>query len=103
MLELRLLILPIERKKEIPYKEGKIKDIGARAGYTVLWAGFEVWGPGCNVQLSGGTAMSRDGGVLRDSRSAGPMGVGGCPLFGGLCVMRGCGRVCPSTSYGPWL
>ena len=24
------------RKKEIPYIEGKIKDIGARVGYTVL-------------------------------------------------------------------
>jgi hypothetical protein len=47
--------------------------------------------------------MSRDGGVLQDSRSAGPMGAGGCPLpFGGLHMLRGCGRVCPSTSYGPW-
>jgi hypothetical protein len=26
-----------ERKKEIPYKEGKMKDIGAHVGYTILW------------------------------------------------------------------
>jgi len=26
-----------ERKKEIPYKEGKTKDIGAHMGYTVIW------------------------------------------------------------------
>ncbi len=25
-----------ERKKEIPYIEGKMKDIGARVGYTIL-------------------------------------------------------------------
>ncbi len=79
-----------------------MEDIDARGGYTVLWSGFEVWEPGCNVQLSGGTAMSRDGGILRDSRSAGPMGVGGCLLLcGGMYVLRGCGRVCPGTSYSP--
>ena len=80
-----------------------MEDIGARVGYTILWAGFEVWGPGRHVQLSGGTAMSRDGGVLRVSRSAGPMGVNDCHLLlGGMCVLRGCGRVSPNTSYGPW-
>ena len=26
-----------ERKKEIPYKEGKMKDIGAHLRYIVLW------------------------------------------------------------------
>jgi hypothetical protein len=25
-----------ERKKEIPYKEGRMEDIGARVGYTIL-------------------------------------------------------------------
>ena len=25
------------RKKDIPYKEGKMKNIGAHVGYTVLW------------------------------------------------------------------
>jgi hypothetical protein len=25
-----------QKKKEIPYREGKIKDIGARVGYTAL-------------------------------------------------------------------
>jgi hypothetical protein len=30
-----------ERKKEIPYKEGIPKDIGAHVGYTVLyWRGW---------------------------------------------------------------
>ena len=27
----------IERIKEIPYKEGRMKDIGTHVGYTVLW------------------------------------------------------------------
>ncbi len=33
------------KKKEIPYKEGKMKDIGARVGYTVLWGRISkiVW------------------------------------------------------------
>jgi hypothetical protein len=89
--------------KEIPYKEGKMKDIGAREGYAILWGRVRSVGPGCNVQLSGGTATSRACGVLRDSRSVSPMGVGGClVLYGGLYVLRGCGRVCPNTSYGPW-
>jgi len=27
-----------QRKNEIPYKEGRMKDIGAHVGYTILWA-----------------------------------------------------------------
>ena len=38
-----------ERKKEIPYKEGILKDIGAHEGYTVLY-----WRGG---YLSGGTKL----------------------------------------------
>ncbi len=73
-------------------------------GIQSYGAGYEVWGPECSVHLSGGTTMSRDGGVLRNSRSAGPMGVGGClMLCNGMCGLRGCGRVWPSTSYGPYL
>ncbi len=54
------------------------------------------------MHLSGGAAMSRDGGVFQEARSAGPMSVGGClRLCGGLCVLRGRGRMCSSTSYGP--
>jgi hypothetical protein len=79
-----------------------MEDIGAREGYTVLWGRVRSLGPGCNVRLSGDTATSRDSGVLRDLRGAGPMGVVGCLLLcGGLCVMWGCGRVCPNTSYDP--
>ncbi len=85
-----------------------MKDIGARVGCTIIWdrvrsVGIQSYWAGCNMQLSGGTAMSRDGGVHRDSRSAVPMGVGCCLLMcGGMCVLRGCGRVCPNTSYDPW-
>ena len=38
-----------ERKKEIPYKEGILKDIGAYVGYTILY-----WRGG---YLSGGTNL----------------------------------------------
>ncbi len=80
-----------------------MKDIGSRVGYTILWGKVRSTGPGCNVHLSSGTATSRNGGVLLGSRSAGHMRVGGCLLLcGGLCVLRGCGRVCPNTSYGHW-
>ncbi len=37
----------MERKKEIPYKEGIMKDIGAPVEYTILW------GRGAKVVLSG--------------------------------------------------
>ena len=33
---LRRLAVQKERKKEIPYKEGRMEDIGAHVGYTVL-------------------------------------------------------------------
>ena len=34
-----------ERKKEIPYKEGNLKDIGSHVRYTVLyWRGGYLWG-----------------------------------------------------------
>jgi hypothetical protein len=29
--------LKLTRKKEIPYREGKMKNIGIHVGYTVLW------------------------------------------------------------------
>jgi hypothetical protein len=81
-----------------------MKDIGAHVRYTVLWAGARRWcGPGANVLLSGGTVISCNDGALRDSRSADLMCVGGHPLLcGGVCVRRGCGRVCSVASYGPW-
>ncbi len=80
----------MERKKEITCKEGKMKDIIAREGYTVLWGRVRSVGPGCIIQISDGIVTSRDSGVLRDSRSAGPMGVGGCLLLcGGMCALRG--------------
>ena len=40
-----------ERKKEIPYKEGILKDIGAHVGYTIRY-----WRGG---YLSGGTNLDR--------------------------------------------
>jgi hypothetical protein len=66
--------------------------------------GLEVSeGRGVNVPLSGGTAISCDGGALRDSRSAGSLYGDGCPLLCGcLCVRRGYNRVCSATPYGPW-
>jgi len=34
----------VERKKEIPYKEGIMKDIGAHVGYKVLWGRWDrIW------------------------------------------------------------
>ena len=62
-----------------------------------------VGGRDANVLLSGGTAISCNGGALRDSCSGGPMCVGGYPLLcGGMCVRWGCGRVCSVVSYDPW-
>ena len=47
-------------------------------------------GRDANMLLSGGTSISYNGGAIRDSRSAGPMCVGGYPLLcGGMCVRWG--------------
>ena len=39
-----------ERKKEIPYKEGKMKNIVAHVGYAVLW-GMVTKVTGTGVQM----------------------------------------------------
>ena len=51
-------------------------------------------GRDANVLLSGGIAISCNGGALRDSRSAGPMCVGGYPLLCGGCVCVGIAAKC---------
>ena len=67
-----------------------MKDIGTHVGCIVLKYGAGlVGGRGrdANVLLSCGTVVLCNGGALRDSRSAGPMCLGGCPLMcGGMCV-----------------
>ena len=89
----------VEKKKEITYKEGKMSTSVPTWGIQSYGAGLEGGGGrGANVQLSGGTAISYNGGALRDSRS-----VGGYPLMcGGMCVRQDCGRMCSGASYGPW-
>ncbi len=66
-------------------------------------AGFEDSASrGANILLSGGTDMLGDGDALQDFRGAGYMCVGGRPLLcGGMCVRRGCARVCSETIDGP--
>ncbi len=71
------------RKKQVPYKEGNLKDIGARVRYIESYkAGFEDnVGWGANMLLSGGTDMLGDGNALMVSR------VGSRPLlYGGRHV-----------------
>ncbi len=81
-----------------------MKDIGATWGIQSDKASFEdSAGRGANMLLSGGTDMLGDDNALRDSRSAGPMSVGGRSLLcGGMCVRRGCARVCSVTTDGLW-
>ena len=71
-----------KEKKENPYKEGKMKDIGVRVGYTILW-GRVSKAVRAGVQLCYYPAAPPyilfDGGALRDSRSAGPMHGDGYP------------------------
>ena len=59
-------------------------------------------GRGSNVLLSGGTAISCNGGALRDSRNADRLCVGGYPMLcGNVCVHRGCDRVCSVACMAP--
>ena len=34
--------VPLKEKREIPYKEGNLKSIGAHVGYTVLYWGMGI-------------------------------------------------------------
>jgi hypothetical protein len=40
---LGIMLEYVERKKEIPYKEGRMKEIDAHVGYTILWGKERRW------------------------------------------------------------
>ena len=89
-----LICLNEERKREIPYKECKMKDIGAHVGYKVLWGRVsKVVGAGMQMCYYMGAPPIHVMAVLSGTRGANPMFMGGYPLLcGGLRVRRGCGR-----------
>jgi hypothetical protein len=80
-----------------------MKDIGAHAGYTVLWDKVsKVARDGVQMCYYPVASPFHVMVVLSGIGSAGPMGCDGCSLLRGcMRVRRGCGRVRSVTPNGP--
>ena len=82
-----------------------MKDIGAHVGYTSLWGRVsKMVRAGVQVCYYPAAPPFHVMAVLSVPRVVQMLCVWvAYPLMcGGVCVRRGCGRVCSVASYGPW-